>query len=136
GRSRHAGDGTEQHGEHAEYADRHHGGNRIVGIAGISRGSGAVRLVEIDSGTLEMLKQGDDDINPDSLLWLNGSSLYAVASSGGKNYIARFDAASFAKQAQSTDEVHPYAGCLFQGGRLLTQKADGTPLILDPQTLK
>ncbi|MDR1390742.1 MAG: hypothetical protein LBJ31_12300 [Treponema sp.] len=111
-------------------------GNRIIGIAGIQRRNGAVRIVEIDAATLEMLKQGDDDISPNSLLWVNGSSVYAISAAGGKNYLSRFDAVSFAKQAQSSVEVHPYASCLFQGGKVLTQKADGTPLVLDPQSLQ
>jgi hypothetical protein len=109
-------------------------GNRIFGVAGINRGNAAIRLVEISSDSLEMLKQGEDDISQNSLLWINGSNLYAITVVNGKNYLARFDT-NLARQAQSTVEVHPYASCIFQGDRVLTQKADGTPLLLNGQTL-
>jgi hypothetical protein len=82
-----------------------------------------------------MIKQGDDDIHEQSLLWSNGSNLYAVTVVNGKNYLARFDT-NLVKQTQSAVEVHNYASCVFQGGKVLTQKTDGSPLILDPQTLK
>jgi len=109
-------------------------GSRIFAIAGVNQGNAAIRLVEIDNDTLNMLKQGDDDIYQNSLLWVNGSNLYAITVVNGKNYMARFDL-NLVKQAQSTVEVHPYASCLFQGDKLLTQKTDGTPLLLNGQTL-
>ncbi|MCL1813511.1 MAG: hypothetical protein FWG29_08330 [Treponema sp.] len=110
-------------------------GNRIFAIAGINRGNAAIRLVEVNNDSLEMLKQGDDDIDQNSLLWANGSNLYAIIITDGKNYLARFDT-NLVKQAQSAAEVHPYASCIFQGDRVLTQKTDGTPLLLNGQTLK
>jgi actin-related protein len=108
---------------------------RILAIAGVNRGNGAIRLVEINSDTLEMAKQGDDDIHPQSLLWINGNNLYAVTVVGGKNYLAKFDM-NLTKQLQTAVEVHPYAACIFQGDRILTQKADGSPLMLNAQTLR
>ncbi|MDR2701776.1 MAG: hypothetical protein LBB72_05030 [Spirochaetaceae bacterium] len=110
-------------------------GARIFAIAGINQGNGAVRLVEINNDTLEMLKQGEDDIHPNSLLWANGSNLYAITVVDGKNYMARYDT-DLAKQAQSASEVHPYASCIFQGDKVLTQSANGSPILLNGQTLK
>ncbi|MDR2663631.1 MAG: hypothetical protein LBC31_11605 [Treponema sp.] len=110
-------------------------GTRIFAIAGINQGNGAIRLVEISSDTLEMIKQGDDDISQNSLLWTNGGSLYAITTVNGKNYLARFDN-NLARQAQSAVEVHPYASCIFQGDSVLTQGANGNPLLLNGQTLK
>ncbi|MDR2313205.1 MAG: hypothetical protein LBE02_01565 [Spirochaetaceae bacterium] len=110
-------------------------GSRIFAIAGINQGNGAIRLVEINPDTLEMLKQGDDDIHQNSLLWTNGTNFYAITVENGKNYLARFDA-SLVKQAQSSVEVHSYGSCIFQGDRILTQKADGAPLLLNAQTLR
>jgi hypothetical protein len=110
-------------------------GGRILAVAGIDRGNGAIRLVEISSDTLEMIGQGDDDIHPQSLLWNNGKDLYAVVVSGGKNYLARFNV-NLERQSQTAVEVHPYASCVFQGDRILTQKMDGTPLLLNAQTLR
>jgi hypothetical protein len=109
-------------------------GGKIIAIAGENRGSGAVRLVEIARDTLAMTKQGEDDIAPQSLLWVNGGSLYAVVSADGGFYLARFDT-GLALQARSQKPVHPYAAALFDGGALLTQSADGSALVLDPGTL-
>ncbi|MDR2073044.1 MAG: hypothetical protein LBP60_06400 [Spirochaetaceae bacterium] len=110
-------------------------GTRIFAIAGINQGNGAIRLVEINPDTLEMLKQGDDDIHQNSLLWINGANFYAITVVNGKSYLARFDT-NLVKQAQSSAEVHSYGSCIFQGDRILTQKADGTPLLLNAQTLR
>jgi hypothetical protein len=110
-------------------------GNRIFAVAGINRGNAAIRLVEIGNNALDMLKQGDDDISPNSLLWANGSNLYAITVVNGKNYLARFDT-NLGKQAQSAVEVHSFASCIFQGDKVLTQKTDGTPLVLNGQTLQ
>jgi hypothetical protein len=110
-------------------------GGKILAIAGIDRGNGAIRLVEISSDTLEMISQGGDDIHPQSLLWNNGNDLYAVIVDGGKNYLARFNT-SLEKQSQTAVEVHPYASCVFQGDRILSQNADGAPLLLNAQTLR
>jgi len=110
-------------------------GSRIFAIAGINQGNGAIRLVEINTDTLDMLKQGDDDIHPNSLLWTNGSNLYAIVVQDGKNYLARFDT-NLTRQAQSDKEVSSFGSCLFQEDRVLTQSANGAPLVLNGQTLK
>jgi hypothetical protein len=110
-------------------------GGRILAVAGIDRGNGAIRLVEISSDTLEMIAQGSDDIHPQSLLWNNGNDLYAVIVADGKNYLARFNV-NLERQSQTAVEVHAYASCVFQGDRILTQNADGAPLLLNAQTLR
>ncbi|MCL2230263.1 MAG: hypothetical protein FWC01_04150 [Treponema sp.] len=107
---------------------------RLIAIAGEARGQGAVRLVEINQTGLEMAKQGDDDILTGSLLWVNGSDLYAITVHEGKNYIGRFNT-ELVIQSRSAVEVHPQAGVTIQQGRLLTQRANGSPLALDPANL-
>jgi hypothetical protein len=109
-------------------------GGRIIAVAGENRGAGAVRLIEVDSRTLEMKAQGDDDIHPQSLLWTNGSDLYAVTVSGGDAYLGRFNPA-LARQARSQASLHPLASLWFQDGLVLTQRPDGSALVLDAQTL-
>ena len=109
-------------------------GDRIIAVAGENRGNGAIRLVEISGDTLEMTRQGDDDIHPGSLLWINGGSLYAITVSGGQLYLGRFDD-QLVKQARSLVTVHPHATVLFQGNSILTQRGDGSPVILNPADL-
>ena len=109
-------------------------GNRIFAIAGENKGTGAIRLVEINSDTLEMQEQGDDDIAVDSLLWVNGQDLYAITSSGDNNNLTRFNT-DLAKQSSSAITVNPHASVLLSGGMLVTQRADGSAVLLNPSDL-
>jgi hypothetical protein len=110
-------------------------GEKILAIAGEKRGNGAIRLIEVNSGTLEMAKQGDDDIHPGSLLWTFGENLYAItAPADGQLYLGRFDA-NLTRQAQSRITVHPNASVSFQENMLLTQRSDGSAAILNPGDL-
>jgi len=108
---------------------------RVLAIAGENKGSGAVRLVEINPDSLEMARQGDDDMHPGSLLWANGNDLYAIINAGDNNYsLGRFDA-NLALRAKSAIAVNPNASIAIQQGYLLTQKADGSAAFLNPQDL-
>jgi hypothetical protein len=107
---------------------------RIIAIAGENRGNGAIRLVEIAADTLEMAKQGDDDIAPNSLLWADGGDLYAITTSGGNLYLTRFNT-DLVRQARSSVTVHPFAAVTFAGGFVATQRADGTAVLLNSQDL-
>lgn len=111
-------------------------GNRLFAVAGTNQKNAVIRLVEINPDTLETVNQGDEDISPNSLLWTGGDSLYAIVVVNKKNYLARFDPAGLARRAQSAVEVHPYASCLVQDGKVLTQGTKGNPLILDAQSLE
>ena len=108
--------------------------DKIIAIAGQSQGTGAIRLVQIDVKNLEMLKQGEVDIGATSLLWVQGQDLYALAATGSKLYLARFNQ-ELQLQGKSTIEVHPYASVFFYGDTLLTQKTDGGPVLLNSKDL-
>jgi hypothetical protein len=103
---------------------------KIIAIAGENRGNGAIRLIEIDRDTLEMVKQGEDDISPQSLLWTDESGLYAIISSGGNLYLARFNT-DLVRQARSSVTVHPYGGVTFSDGYIITQRSDGSAVLLN-----
>jgi hypothetical protein len=109
---------------------------RILAIATDTRGARVVRLIEINQDSLEMAKQGDDDIEEDSLLWVNGADLYAVTADlrDGGCYLARFDS-NLTLRAKSTIKTHPKASVAFLEGRLLTQREDGSALRLNPADL-
>ena len=109
---------------------------KILAIAGENRGNGAVRLVEISNSSLEMAKQGDDDMHTNSLIWVNGSDLYAITNnlSNGVLNLGRFNA-NLVLQAKSAIAVHPNATVSIQQGSILTQKADGSPAILNAADL-
>jgi hypothetical protein len=108
---------------------------RIVAIAGEDRGSGAIRLIEADSRSLEMKAQGADDIHPQSLLWVNGTELYALTVSEGGIYLGRYNI-ELEQQARSEAQVHPLASLLFQEGLILAQRPDGPALVLNALSLR
>ena len=108
--------------------------NRVFAIAGENRGRGAIRLVEINGSTLEMQRQGDSDIAPESLIWVNGQDIYALISSSGNHNLARFNT-DLVLQARSSLEVHPNATVFFIDGSLMTQRSDGTAVILNSRDL-
>jgi multidrug efflux pump subunit AcrA (membrane-fusion protein) len=110
---------------------------KIITIAGENTRQGAVRLIEINQDTLTMAKQGDDDIRAGSLIWRGaGNDIYAIAADLGENkyYLARFDT-NLVLQAKSAVTVHQEASVSIQQGQLLTQREDGSPLILNPASL-
>jgi len=111
-------------------------GGKIISVAGENRGSGAVRLIEANQTTLEMAKQGDDDILTGSLLWVNGSDLYAITVdlSNNRCYLGRFNT-DLTLLAKSAVQVHKSASVVIQQGRLLTQRDNGSALILNPADL-
>jgi len=109
---------------------------KILAIAGENRGNGAIRLIEINSRTLEMVKQGDVDLHPNSLIWVNGSDLYAITNDLNSKTLnlGRFNT-DLALQARSKIAIHPNATVSIQQGSVLTQKADGSPAVLNAADL-
>ncbi|MCL2759762.1 MAG: hypothetical protein FWD22_06075 [Treponema sp.] len=109
-------------------------GGRILAIAGENVGQGAVRLIELNQNSLEMARQGNDDIRTGSLLWVNGSDLYAILADGSDSYLGRFNT-NLELQAKSAVKIHTDASVTIQQGRLLTQRENGSALILNPANL-
>jgi len=109
--------------------------NRIFAIAGEDRANAnaAIRLVEIDPDSLEMIKQGDDDITSDSLLWTNGQDLYAITGAGDNYNLSIFNL-DLVKQAGSSS-VNPHASVLISGNTLITQRTDGSAMLLNASDL-
>jgi len=111
-------------------------GGRIIAIAGEHKGQGAVRIIEINPTSLEMARQGNDDIKVGSLLWVNGNDIYAITIDNAKNkcFVGRFNT-NLELQAKSTANVHPDASVTIQQGKVLTQREDGSALLLDTADL-
>ncbi|MDR1904527.1 MAG: hypothetical protein LBQ88_19865 [Treponema sp.] len=110
-------------------------GERIFAIAGENRGNSAIRLVEIDNKTLEMARQGADNLQADTVLVVRGNDFYAITVADGNCYLGRFNM-ELERQAHSSIAVHPLAAITFRGETILTQSADGTALILNARTLE
>jgi len=110
-------------------------GGKVIAVAGEARGNQAVRLVELNPATLEMIRQGNDDIMSGSLIWVNGNDLYAIVAEGSACYLGRFNT-NLELQSRSEIRIHPQSGVsIFERGRLLTQREDGSPVALNPLDL-
>jgi len=107
---------------------------RIFAIAGDTRGQGVVRLVEIDRTSLQVIKQGENDIKTGSLIWPAGNNIYAIRAEGTSYYIARYNL-DLEQQASSTIRVHPDASVIVQQGRVITQRENGSILLLNSMDL-
>ncbi|MDR2659538.1 MAG: hypothetical protein LBC27_06065 [Spirochaetaceae bacterium] len=111
-------------------------GGKTVAIAGENGADGVQRLIIIDAQTLQSVKQSEDEINRNSLIWVNGSNLYAIVNTAeGSQHLARFDM-DLVRQALSAKEVHPFASIIFDGDRLTTQDGRGNVLPLNAQSLE
>ena len=109
--------------------------NKVLAIAGENRNGGAVRLIEIDPRSLEMVNQGNDDLHPGSLIWVNSGDMYIITANGDNTFnLGRFST-DLTLQAKSKINVHPNATVTVQQGLALTQRADGSLVILDPKDL-
>ncbi|MFA6504488.1 MAG: P83/100 family protein [Treponemataceae bacterium] len=109
-------------------------GERIVAIAGKTGGTGAVRLVLVDKKSLEMIKQGDDDILSDSPVWVNGENIYALTVISGALKLGLFDK-DLKKKALSDAKVHPFTALRFASGVVIIQTENGSPLLLKDSDL-
>jgi hypothetical protein len=108
---------------------------KIMAVAA-ENDDGVYRLIAVDAVTLQSLKQSEDEINRESLIWINGANLYAIVNTAdGQQSLARFNA-ELVRQALSTKTVHPFASVLFDGNRLITQNAQGTVQTFDVQSLE
>jgi len=109
--------------------------NKVLAIAGENKGNSAVRLIEIDPRSLEMVNQGNDDLHPGSLIWVNDKDLYAItANRDGTFNLARFNT-DMTLQAKSKITIHPNAMVSMQQGLILTQRTNGSPALLNPRDL-
>jgi hypothetical protein len=109
--------------------------NKVLAIAGENRGNSAVRLIEINPRSLEMVSQGDDDLHPGSLIWVNGSDLYVITANRDNTYnLGRFNT-DLKLQAKSKINIHPNAMVSVQQGFILTQSKDGKSVMLNPRDL-
>jgi hypothetical protein len=109
-------------------------GGKTIAVAGEKNDSGTHRLIEIDTTTLSLTNQSAAEISPNSPIWLNGNSIYALLVDGGKNYLARFDI-SLSTLARSRIAVHQNAAIIFQGDRILTQDEQGSVISLKASDL-
>jgi hypothetical protein len=110
-------------------------GSGLVAIAGKKGGNAAIRLVLIDSTTLEIAKQGTDSIAESSVLVKNGNDFYAVIEqASGKCVIGRFDG-NMETKAKSAITVSPVTAIVASDKGLIVQDGSGAIKLLRPTDL-
>jgi hypothetical protein len=111
------------------------GRSGIVVVAGEDDPPRAIRLVEIDEESLEIVGQSDRNIYRSSVVEEQDGSIYAITGEEGKWYVGRF-AADLQLAARSDAEVAPQTMLLFENGSLYVQDKRGDVIIIDPKTLQ
>ena len=109
--------------------------NGVVVVAGTDDPPRAVRLVELDTESLEVSGQSAEDIYAGSSLSERNGSIYAVTKHEESWYVGRFRS-GLSLAARSDAEVAPQTMFLFEEGTLYVQARDGDVVLLDPGTLQ
>ena len=60
-------------------------------ICGENTGNGAVKLCLLDAFKMEIQKESNEAVSPDSVLVNNGNDYYCILDEGGKYYLGKFD---------------------------------------------
>ena len=110
-------------------------GRNMLIVSGIDRAPQAVRLMFLDSETLEVLIQGSNDVFGDTDILLDGNNIFAVVRENGKWYIGKFNK-DLELQARSEHEVLAYTPLQLNDGILYVQLDNGRVVALNPDTLK
>lgn len=98
---------------------------RLMAIAGTTDGGGVITLVLFDPITLEVVKQGADNIAEESVLIKNGEDYYAILDNGGKYYVGRFNG-NLKLQAKSSLQVQAYTPVTFVEEGVMVQATDNS----------
>lgn len=105
-------------------------GAGLIAIAGKKEGTAAVRLVLIDPKTLDVTKQGVDNISEQSVLVKSENDYFAVIEQPtGGFVVGRFDLNLEAK-AKSAVQVNPATAIIVTAKGLLVQDSAGTIRLL------
>ncbi|GHT81996.1 hypothetical protein FACS1894137_00080 [Spirochaetia bacterium] len=104
---------------------------KVLAVAGENN---AIRIVTINPNTLAIDLQGDDNIHPQSLLWVKGADLYAITATNEGIFLGRYNT-DLVRQARSAVAVHPFAAVTFQDDLLITQSTDGQAVLLNARDL-
>ena len=110
-------------------------GNKLFAVAGMQGGSGAVKLIEINTKTLEIANEGSVSVFPDTLLWVFKKNFFAIIGDGNDLKLALFDD-KLSLKATSVVTVEPYMSPLIKGGSIYVQTADGGFVELSADTLE
>lgn len=96
----------------------------LLVIAGKTNGNGKVRPMLLDRGTLEVLREGNHDVFPGSLMTARGNSVYLITMESGEWRLGKFDT-ELERTAVSKVAVEPWTSVSFEGDSLFVQDSQG-----------
>ncbi len=107
----------------------------LLVIAGKNDGNGKVHLMLLDQETLEVTKEGTDDVFPGSILTVRGSDIYLITTQDSQWRLGLFDM-DLQRKAASEVAVEPWTSISFDGSSLYVQGEGSEILKLSASTLK
>ena len=107
----------------------------LLMVSGIDKAPQSVRLIFLNSETLEVISQGNYDVFSDSDILINGKNIYAVVRENDTWYVGKFNI-ELKLQSRSDQEVLSYTPLQLNNGILYAQLVSGKIAPMSPDTLK
>lgn len=101
----------------------------FIAVCGVKDKKSAIKLCIVDSETLEIKKQSEEDLSENSSLVEHGDLYYVIIVEGGKNYLASFDKDLTLKKKSDVAINGASPLNLFSEGILVTD-VKGNPVLL------
>ncbi len=107
---------------------------KYIAIAGVAAGNGTVKLVQLDSDKMEIVKESSETVAETSVLVKDGSSYYCVVKSGSDYVLAKFDG-ELNNQLKSPVAVKAATPVTVTSKGILVTAANGKPALLKTDDL-
>ena len=108
--------------------------NGFVAIAGEEGANHTIRLVLIDRGDMEIQKESEDIVSPQSVLVYNGGSFYVVVQEGNGWVVAKYSA-NLDRELKSTELVDMATPITVSANGICVTDKNGDMLVLKPLDL-
>ncbi|CEM62513.1 hypothetical protein DWQ65_01325 [Treponema phagedenis] len=109
-------------------------GDSLIAIAGTTGGNGVISLVQINTKTLEIIKQSKEQIAAQSILLQKDRDYYAVVNQNGKYYLGRFND-NLELLAKSAIQVLPFTAVTVSERGIIIQDISSAMRLLKPGDL-
>lgn len=110
-------------------------GNNFIAVAGESRQNGAVKLVQIDKDSLEIVADSKEVIADNSVLVQKGADYFCVVNDNGKYFVGKFNA-DLECTVKSPVEVNPATPIFISPEGFFVTDTSGKVVILNESDLK
>ncbi len=108
---------------------------KLLIVSGIDKAPQSVRLMFLNSETLEVISQGNYDVFADSDVLINGKNIYAVVRENDSWYVGKFNP-ELKLLVRSNQEVLSHTPLQLNKGILYAQLSNGKIAPISPDTLE